>query len=145
MPAYAAPTPATMAPGPAVGGYSGRRVGKVRNPFGVWLLGILTCGIYSLYWWYTVNQEAKNYEPRLDVEPTLSLLAMFIPIANLVSLVRTGGRIQTVQRSSGLAPSCSGGVGFLLMLLFGLHVVYYQGALNSVWARHGNLPEGTAV
>lgn len=121
-----------------------RRVGKVRSPWGVWGLSIITLGIYQLYWWYKVNEEARDYGG-VQVEPVLALLALFVPIANIVSIVRTGGRIGQAQSSGGLASRCSGGLGFLLALLFATHLVYYQSQLNKLWAQHGNQPPGTAV
>ena len=121
------------------------RVGKVRNPWGVWALSLVTFGIYYFFWWYTVNQEVRDYDERIEVQPGLATLALVIPIAGLVSLVRTGGRIGQAQRSAGLTATCSGGIGFLLALLFSTHVVYYQRSLNQIWELHGNQPSGTPL
>ena len=40
---------------------STRRVGKTRNPWGVWLLALVTLGIYLLWWYYTINNEIREY------------------------------------------------------------------------------------
>ena len=58
-PTQPAATPGEPAPGAASGGAlesqpfagvsTGRKVGKTRNPWGVWLLTFITLGIYGLY------------------------------------------------------------------------------------------------
>lgn len=123
----------------------GRRVGKVRHPWGAWALSLITVGIYYLYWWYKINEEVKEYDPSIEVTPIMSLLAMFVPICNIVTLVRTGSRIGKAEESGGIGSKCSGGLGFLLALLFSTNVVYYQAELNKIWAQHGNLEPGTVV
>ncbi len=122
-----------------------RRVGKTRNPWGVWLLSFITLGIYQLYWYYKVNSEVREYDQSIEVEPVLSLIALLIPIVNLVSMVKAAGRISKAQAASGTPHRCSGLVGFLLIFVFGTWTVYYQSQLNKVWDVHGNPPEGTAV
>ena len=75
----------------------------------------------------------------------MSTLALFIPIASLVTVVTTGGRIGQAQTSGGLGDKVSGGLGLLLAFLLATHLVYYQSGLNKIWAQHGSPPEGTAV
>jgi hypothetical protein len=129
------------------GGRAGpiRLAGKTRHPWGVWLLVPLTLCIYGFVWYYKVNAEARDYEQTVDVQPGLSVLSLFIPIAGIVSFVRTGGRINQAQRASSSRYRCSGLVGLLLMLVAGLGIVYYQSQLNKVWDRHGNPEPGTVV
>jgi hypothetical protein len=127
------------------GGLATRGVGKIRSPLGVWALSIVTFGIYGLVWYFKVNSECREYEPTVQVQPGISVLALFVPIAGWVSIAKTGGRISQVQRAAGLRDRCSGLVGLLLTILFGLHVVYYQAALNKVWERHGSQPAGSHV
>ena len=128
----------------------GRRAGKTRNPWGAWLLTLVSLGIYGLYWYYKVNEEAREYEPSVNVQPGIAVCALVFGgftfgIATIVSLVKTGGRISQAQRASGTTARCSGGLGFLLALLLGTHVVYYQSQLNKIWDRHGNPPPGTPL
>ena len=74
----------------------------------------------------------------------MSTLALFIPIASLVTVVTTRGRIGQAQTSGGLGDKVSGGLGLLLAFLLAT-LVYYQSGLNKIWAQHGSPPEGTAV
>lgn len=103
-------------------------------------LSLITFGIYYLYWWYKINEEVGAFDQSIKVEPVLSLLAMFVPIANIVTIVKTGGRIGQAERSAGNPSPCSGGLGFLLSLIFGMNIIYYQGHLNKLWEQHGGRP-----
>ncbi len=111
--------------------------GKTRSPWGVWFLTLLTLGIYGLYWWYKVNEEVNDFDPSIEVTPVLSLLALFIPIANAVSIFRTGGRVGQAQQNSLGVNATNGWLGLLLAFLGAFHVVYYQSNLNKIWANAG--------
>jgi hypothetical protein len=123
------------------------RIGKTRNPWGVWLLSLVTLGIYALYWYYKINAELRDYDGRIQVEPVLSLLAVLFAeltlyIAAIISIVRTGGRIARGQEIAGRRERCSGLAGILLALIsFG--IVYYQSQINKIWDQYGNPPAGT--
>jgi hypothetical protein len=130
--------------------YHTRRVGKTRNPWGVWLLSIVTLGIYGLYWYYKVNEETREYSPTVNVQPGIALLAYMFGwltcgIATIVTIVHTGGRISQCQQMTTTRARCSGGLGILFAILLGTHVVYYQSQLNKVWDQHGNPPPGTVI
>jgi hypothetical protein len=117
-------------------------VGKQRNPVTVWLLAIVTFGIYGLYWWYKANEEVGQYDSSIEVNPILSVLALFIPIANIVTIVRTGSRIGQAQQNAGRQRECSGGLGVLLAILVALDFMYYQANLNKLWE---GAPAGAAA
>ena len=127
---YAAyPVATTPQPLPYQNGPSG----KTRSPIGVFLLGFVTFGIYWLVWHYKLNTELKNFSPSVQVNPGLAVLALFIPIANLVTIYNTGKRVQQVQAAAGMQPTCSPVVGLLLGWIIYGHTFYYQDALNTVW------------
>lgn len=109
---------------------------KRRNVFGVWLgLPLITLGIYSLVWWYKVNNETR-FNPATRVEPLLSLLAVTLGAALIVppfvSVYRTGQRIASAQRAAGLAATCTPVLGIVLMFVFGLYTLYYQAEMNKI-------------
>jgi hypothetical protein len=127
-----------------------RRVGKTRNPWGVWLTTLVTLGIYGYYWYYKINEEVRDYSPSVQVDPAISLLAYIFGgftcgIVTVVTIVKSGGRIAQCQQDSRAQARCSGGLGFLFLILLGTHVVYYQSQLNKVWDQHGNPAPGTVV
>lgn len=45
-----------------------------REPWMVPLLGILTCGVYLLYWQYVTTEELKRVSGRDDLNPIMDLL-----------------------------------------------------------------------
>ncbi len=127
---------------------SRRPIGAVRGPAGTWLLSFVTFGIYFLVWYYKVNRELRDFDSSIKVKPggavcTLVFGGILFGIPPIVSLVKTGGRINQAQRIAGIQADCSGGLGFLLSILFGLNVVYYQSHLNKVWAAYGSPAAGT--
>jgi Domain of unknown function (DUF4234) len=108
--------------------------GKSRSPVGVWLLSMITLGIYFIVWWYKINRELRDYHNSIQVTPGLSTLALFVPVAAWVTTFTTGSRIGQAQVLGGLGSSCSGGLGLLGSFFFGVHTIYYQGQLNRLWA-----------
>ena len=111
-------------------------LGMTRSPIVVWLLlPVVTLGIYSLVWHYKINRELRDFHPSIQVNPGLSVLAMFIPIAGLVSVYNTGKRIAQAQELSRMDSPCSGVLGVVACFFFGLNAIYYQSNLNRVWAQ----------
>ncbi len=132
------------------GGVTQPRAGKTRNPWGVWLLALVTCGIYNYYWYYKINEEVRDYDANIKVDPVLALLAVafgailcFVP--PIVSIYNSGTRIRQAQQTAGAEERCSGGLGLLLAFLGGFHHVYYQSQLNKCWDKYGNPPEDTVL
>jgi hypothetical protein len=124
--------------------------GKRRNPVLVWLVWpFITLGIYHLYWWYKINDEARRIDPSIDVNPLLSLLALFpgalIIGPPFVTVYRTGDRIRSMQRAAGRTPDVLPIIGLLLAFLFSLYALYYQISLNGIWSALGDPPENTSV
>jgi hypothetical protein len=125
-------------------------VGKHRNPFLVWLVWpFITLGIYHLYWWYKINDEARRLDPSITVNPVMSLLALFpgsvIIVPPFVTVYRTGERIRSMQRAAGTDPNVLPIVGLLLMFVLGLYALYYQVSLNGIWTAFGDQPENSVV
>lgn len=126
------------------------RAGKNRNIFLVWIVWpLITLGVYFFVWYYKINREARDFYPDIEVNPTVSLLAVLIGwiiiIPPFVSIYRTGERIAQMQSAAGLEPTCVPIVGLLLVFAFRLESLYYQYELNRIWDRYGNPEEGTMV
>jgi len=122
---------------------------KNRHPVLVWLVWpTITLGIYHLVWYYKIHKEMAEFDRRRAVPtagPMLVLLFLgWTFIAPMVSYYNTGNRIRTAQNAAGLRPSCSAGVGCLLMLVFGLGTLYYQIELNKITDAH-QVPPGSQI
>lgn len=112
----------------------GDPIGKHRNPWVTYLLFIVTLSFYDIYWWYQVNRELRDYLDDDTIRPGLSVLAMYVPIANLVSLWRGGKRIRRAQELAGLEPTCQPWVGVVLAAVCAFNIPYHQSQLNRVWS-----------
>jgi hypothetical protein len=113
---------------------------KIRRPWGVFFLALLTLGIYYFVWYYKTNRELRLYG---DVNAGLSLLAItlggFLIIPPFVSTWRYFVRIKDAQVEAGLEHPISHVTGFLLYLvalfLLPFETAYAQHHLNRLW-RH---------
>ena len=113
---------------------------KIRNPFGVFVLAIVTLGIYYFVWYYKVNRELRD-AAGADVSPLLALLAItigwFIIVPPFVSWYRTFQRIQQAQQQAGLTSEVNPILGFILYVValyfLPFELLYAQDELNKVW------------
>lgn len=126
---------------------------KVRNPWAVALLPIVTLGIYHLVWWYRINKELKAYGAAkgydLGQNPTASVLALFpgglVVIPAIVTYWRGTQRIQGASKIAGREP-VSGWLSIILYLLLApAFWAYLQVSLNGVWEQEAEpMPGGAA-
>jgi hypothetical protein len=126
---------------------------KVRNPWAVALLPIITLGIYHFVWWYKINKELKAYGEAkgydLGQNPTNSLLALvpgfLIIVPPLVSYYRGTKRVQGASKISGREP-VSGWIALILYLLLSPAMfAYLQVSLNNVWEQEAEALPGQAA
>src|SRR2546423_6344123 len=120
-----------------VNGYEFKR----RHPLGVWGLSLITLGIYFFVWYYKINREARDYLGDNEIKPGISVLAVTIGfvlllIPPLVSIYRTGQRIERMQQKAGVPDTISPGIGLLLYLVMRLDMIYMQEHLNRIWRRY---------
>jgi cbb3-type cytochrome oxidase subunit 3 len=122
------------------------KIGKKRNPFAVWLLTLITLGIYGLVWWYKANRETRDFDNSIKVTPGLAVLALFgFYIGYFITVFNTGKRISKAQAAAGLQPTCNSWLGLLLIFALSTHSAYYQSELNKIWDSYQGAAEGTVV
>jgi uncharacterized protein DUF4234 len=119
---------------------------KIRHPVAVAVLGIITLGIYVIFWWYFINREMVDYgrakgTAELGDSAGKSTLALFpgafIIVPAIWTTVTTFQRIQAAQRIAGQTP-INGWIGLLLYLVFSpAFYAYMQSGLNNVWRAEG--------
>jgi hypothetical protein len=123
---------------------------KIRNPWAVALLPIITLGIYHFVWWYRVNKELKAYGESkgydLGQNPTNSLLALIpgfiIIVPPLVSYWRGTKRFQGAAAVAGREP-VNGWIALVLYLFISPAMfAYLQVSLNHVWETEAEALEG---
>jgi hypothetical protein len=135
-----------IAPGP---GFA-----KMRNPWAVIGLSLITLGIYYVFWWYFINREMRDFGNANNVDlgqsPGVSVLAItlgaFVIVPPFVSVWKTGRRMEGTQRTAGV----SGGSGPLFFVLHIIPIVslfapvYMQTELNKAWRTIREIPASQA-
>jgi drug/metabolite transporter (DMT)-like permease len=109
---------------------------KRRNPWGVFLLGLVTFGVYFFVWWYKINNELRNNGQQND--PTVALLAVLlgwvIIVPPFVSYYRTAERILHAQEATGASERIIPVLALVLWVVVSpFAAVYYQSQLNKAW------------
>src|SRR5438094_5129736 len=115
---------------------------KLRGPWAVFFLSLVTLGIYYLVWYYKINHELAEAGGQ-DVSPGVAVLAIslggLLIVPPFVSDYRTFRRIRAAQQAAGLPDPVLPWVGFLLFILayvfLPFELVYAQSNLNRLW-RH---------
>ena len=116
---------------------------KRRDPWGTFLLAIVTLKIYRFVWYYMINREIRDHSgDAIEVDPVLSLLAVtvgwLIIVPPLVSIYRTADRVRRIQVATGATKRIEPWIAFLLGLIgFGNLIDFYspyiQSHINSAW------------
>jgi hypothetical protein len=116
---------------------------KLRNPWAVLGLSIITLGIYYIFWWYYMNREMRDFGRArgtdLGQNPGNSVLAItlgaLIIVPAIITMWRTCDRIQRTQEVAGVDRPASGPIIFVLLLLIGpVGIWYAQNELNKAWS-----------
>jgi len=116
---------------------------KKRNPWGIWLIALVTLGIYGLVWWYKINRELRDFSAAqgrpFDNDPALAVLALFpggiVIVPPFFTWVYTTHRVAGAQEMTGGTDPVNAWLVVLLALLGSFHMIYLQYALNSSWDR----------
>jgi hypothetical protein len=109
-------------------------VGQTRDAWTVWILSIVTLGIFYLVWYYKINRELQLFAPdAVTVRPGLAVLAQLVPIVNLVSLARTAGRLNAAHETVESPVRVSAGITVLGAFWYVSQTRYLQRRLNTLW------------
>ena len=123
---------------------------KVRSPWAVAILSIVTFYIYAFVWWYKINRELRDYGQAkgydLGQNPTNSVLALFpggiIIVPAIITLINGTKRVQGAAKLSNKEP-VNGWVCLILYLVLAPAMfAYLQVSLNEVWRTEADLLPG---
>ena len=101
------------------------------------ILSIVTCGIYSLVWFYNLVNDLNTASPSSDDKTPGTVLLLSIITCGIYSLVwlyRAGDKVDRIRTLNGETPSSSA-VLYLVLGLVGFSIVSYcliQTELNKV-------------
>jgi hypothetical protein len=119
-------------------------IAKIRSPWAVALLPIVTLSIYFFVWYYKINREmadlgrARGKTDELGDSPGTSLLAVtlgaLIIVPAILSTIHTAQRIQRTQRELGIEPQLNGWLALVLYIIITpAFWAYQQVELNKAW------------
>ena len=115
-------------------------IGKTREPIVVILLSIITCGIYGLYWYYTIMDDLNKATGEERISPVMMLIVSIIcfPFFWLI-LYKTDKGLAEISQNEGLRYKENFILWLLLTLVLGVGVIVamYQitAAFNDLWAK----------
>ena len=129
--APAEPAPAASAPS------SSAPLGQRRGPWFVALIGLITFGIYWIYWYYKTGDEIKRYSGEglggvlwLVISLVIGIVMWFVAPSEVGNLYGRDGKDRPVSGKTGF---------WMLLPLVGYFVwtIKVQGALNRFWESKG--------
>ena len=98
------------------------------------ILSIVTCGIYSLYWLYCMNEDVRlmTGDPSAPSGGMVILLSIITcDIYLLYWMYKQGSNIDMLKTQRGISSSSTGLV-YLLLTVFGLGIVSYALMQNEI-------------
>jgi Domain of unknown function (DUF4234) len=116
---------------------SAKAIGQPRGVAFVIIVGLLTLGLYLIYWAYKTGEDIKQYSGE-GLGGVLWLVIWLV--AGIVMIFVAPSEVGKLYSREGQTPPVTGKTGFWMLLpLVGyiVWVVKVQGALNRFWASKG--------
>lgn len=111
-------------------------VGKIRNPWVVLILSIVTLGIYSIIWYYSIFEELRNWRKQGWNGIIFLLLFLFFGVALIAIPWLIPAYIGRMYEEDDKIKPISGLTGFwvLLPIIGGIVWIFkIQNNLNTFW------------
>lgn len=111
-------------------------VGEKRDPVMMLVFTLLTCGVYSWYWWYVTAMEVKSALRREDINPGMELLLGFVTcgIYLIFLYYKYPQMMVEMQDRVRLPRNDISTVSLLLGIFFPLAAMFIiQTELNKIW------------
>lgn len=116
-----------------------RFVGERMEPAILFLLCLVTCGIYYYYFIYKVSKETLAYTGEQDIDPGMDVLLTFLTCGLWIFYwdYKIGQRIARMQAEAGL-PVADNAILYIILNLLGvgfINSLIEQAHLNDIWSR----------
>ncbi|MBQ6696687.1 MAG: DUF4234 domain-containing protein [Lachnospiraceae bacterium] len=100
------------------------------------ILSFVTCGIYMIYWFICLNNDANTVSGDFGTSGGMALLLTFVTcgIYGIYWMYKQGEKIDNAKRARGMA-SDNTGIIYLVLSICGLGIVSYalmQDSLNKL-------------
>jgi hypothetical protein len=130
---------------------------KVRDPWRVGMLSMVTLGIYAIVWFYKVNAELHRWgkaggAPGVAGNPIAATIGYFIPFVNIAVWVWTLIRIRRAQAWVAGQPAMGWGSTFVAAIVGAIPIVgavlwheHLQHNINLIWEPPARSGSGAAA
>lgn len=111
-------------------------IGERRDPVMVLVFSLLTCGLYSWYWWFVTATDVKNALRREDINPAMELVLSFVTcgIYLIFLYYKYPQMMLEMQERVRLPRNDISTVSLLLGIFFPLAAMFIiQTELNKIW------------
>ena len=110
---------------------------KERNIAVCIILSLVTCGIYGIYWFICLTDEANNASNSTGTSGGMAFLLSLVTcgIYTFYWMFKQGEKIDSAKSARGIESSGNSGIIYLVLTLFGLGIVSYalmQNDLNKL-------------
>lgn len=110
---------------------------KERNIAVCIILTIVTCGIYGIYWFICLTDEANNASNSTGTSGGVAFLLSLVTcgIYSLFWMFKQGEKLDSAKSSRGIETSGNSNIIYLVLAIFGLGIVSYalmQNDLNKM-------------
>ncbi len=98
------------------------------------ILSIITCGIYGLYWLYTMAEDLNHLSGKNDTSGGVVLLLSIVTcgIYQWFWLYQAGDKLNTAKVQRGLPGNSSNGILYLVLGIFGFSIISYALIQNEI-------------
>ena len=115
-------------------------IGKHRDPVVVIILSIVTCGIYALFWLYTVMEDVNRTSGQQRIDSTMLLILSIICAPVMwFALYKVDQEMMRLAGENGTTYNSNFVLWLLLTFVCGVgtYVAMYQltNTYNEIWAR----------
>ena len=89
------------------------------------LLTIVTCGIYSLYWYWSAMHELYNAGGKSlgNLSPEIQFILLFLYVGGVVFAINADDNINAIKQTRGLTAADNKVIYVLLSLLFPIAMI----------------------
>lgn len=97
------------------------------------ILSLITCGLFSLYWFYCLTEDSNALSGRVDTSGGLALLLNIVTcgIYGLYWAYQLGNKLDEAAASHG-KPQKNQGILYLILNLIGFSIITYAIAQSNI-------------
>ena len=98
------------------------------------ILTLVTCGLYGIYWMYTLNEDLNALVPEKPATPGANVILFTIltcGIYGIYWLYVQGEKIDYVKQQRGLSSSYTG-IIYIIFVVLGLGIISYALMQNEI-------------